>query len=201
MDIISDICSGIDNRRNLYINPDRKECIEYAILNMKKNDVLLVAGKGHEDYMIIKDEKIYFSDKTITNCEFILTGNFSRIKPKYLPEKYIPDSVARVTDIDAKINELKRMIESLCVRKVTITLLSSAWVVDGDRYAQIVSIPEATAYSKVDLQPSAEQLTIFHEKDIAFVTENVGGTITVYCIGQKPTNDYTIQATITEVSK
>jgi UDP-N-acetylmuramoyl-L-alanyl-D-glutamate--2,6-diaminopimelate ligase len=68
MDIISDICSGIDNRRNLYINPDRKECIEYAILNMKKNDILLVAGKGHEDYMIIKDEKIYFSDRETILC-------------------------------------------------------------------------------------------------------------------------------------
>lgn len=104
-------------------------------------------------------------------------------------------------DISMSIKEIYNTIKSMKPKAVTITLLSSAWVVDGDRYAQIVSIPEATAYSKVDLQPSAEQLTIFHEKDIAFVTENVGGTITVYCIGQKPTNDYTIQATITEVSK
>lgn len=105
------------------------------------------------------------------------------------------------SDIAMSIKEIYNTIKSMKPKAVTITLLSSAWVVDGDRYAQIVSIPEATAYSKVDLQPSAEQLTIFHEKDIAFVTENVGGTITVYCIGQKPTNDYTIQATITEVSK
>ena len=105
------------------------------------------------------------------------------------------------SDIAMSIKEIYNTIKSMKPKAITITLISSAWVVDGDRYSQIVSIPEATAYSKVDLQPSAEQLTIFHEKDIAFVTENVGGTITVYCIGQKPTNDYTIQATITEVIK
>lgn len=103
--------------------------------------------------------------------------------------------------IAMSLKEIYKTISSMKPKAITITLIASAWVVDGDRYSQIVSIPEATAYSKIDLQPSAEQLTIFHEKDIAFVTENVGGTITVYCIGQKPTNDYTIQATITEVIK
>ena len=105
------------------------------------------------------------------------------------------------SNIAMSLKEIYKTISSMKPKAITITLISSAWVVDGDRYSQIVSIPEATAYSKVDLQPSAEQLTIFHEKDIAFVTENVGGTITVYCIGQKPANDYTIQATITEVIK
>ena len=44
-----------------------------------------------------------------------------------------------------------------------------------------------------------EQLAIFYNKDLTFVTENEDGVVTVYAIGQKPTNDYTIQATITEV--
>ncbi len=41
---------------------DREEAIKYAISVMKKNDILLVAGKGHEDYQIIGNNKIYFSD-------------------------------------------------------------------------------------------------------------------------------------------
>jgi hypothetical protein len=49
------------------------------------------------------------------------------------------------------------------------------------------------------LTPSAEQLAIFHEKDLAFVTENVDGVVTIYAIGDKPLNDYVIQATLTEV--
>jgi hypothetical protein len=44
-----------------------------------------------------------------------------------------------------------------------------------------------------------EQLAIFHNKDVAFVTENEDGVVTVYAIGDKPTQDYTIQVSITEV--
>jgi hypothetical protein len=51
----------------------------------------------------------------------------------------------------------------------------------------------------VDLQPNPEQLDIFHEKDLAFVTENEDGVVSIYCVGQVPTNDYIIQATVTEV--
>ena len=57
-----------------------------------------------------------------------------------------------------------------------------------------------TPNSKIDLQPNPDQLVVFHKKDLAFVTENDGGKVTVYCIGQQPQNDYTIQVTVTEVA-
>lgn len=82
---------------------------------------------------------------------------------------------------------------------VEITLLASAWVGASSPYSQVVTIDEITNYSKVDLQPSVEQLEIFHEKDIAFSTENDNGVVTVFVVGDKPTQNYTIQATITEV--
>lgn len=81
-----------------------------------------------------------------------------------------------------------------------ITLLASAWVGDKSPYYQVVAIEGVTEHSKIDLQPSVEQLEIFHEKDLAFVTENEDGVVTVYAIGDKPKNDYTMQATITEVA-
>lgn len=84
-------------------------------------------------------------------------------------------------------------------RVVYVDLPSSAWVGDASPYSQVVSIDGVTPNSLVDLQPSVEQLDIFHDKDIAFVTENEDGVITVFVIGDKPTNDYTIQATVTEV--
>lgn len=80
-----------------------------------------------------------------------------------------------------------------------VTLLSDAWKSDGNQHYQVVDIADITANSQVDLTPSKEQLAAFYEKDIAFVTENVGGVVTVCAIGQKPQNDYTIQVTITEV--
>lgn len=80
-----------------------------------------------------------------------------------------------------------------------VDLLSANWVGDASPYAQTVEIDGVTEYSQVDLTPSIEQLVIFYEKDLGFVTENEDGVVTVYAIGQKPENDYTIQVTITEV--
>ena len=72
----------------------------------------------------------------------------------------------------------------------------------GVRYGQIVNVNNATITknSKVDLQITSEQMVIFYQKDIAFVTENDGGVVTVYCVGQIPESDYKIQAIVTEVS-
>jgi len=84
-------------------------------------------------------------------------------------------------------------------RIADVNLLSSNWVGSASPYSQVVAIDGVTENSQVDLTPSIEQLVIFYEKDLGFVTENEGGIVTVYAIGQKPENDYTIQVTITEV--
>jgi hypothetical protein len=81
----------------------------------------------------------------------------------------------------------------------TVDLPAANWQGTESLYSQVVTIAGTTEFSKVDINPSIEQLAIFHQKDIAFVTENEDGVITVYCIGQKPTADYSMQVTITEV--
>jgi hypothetical protein len=83
---------------------------------------------------------------------------------------------------------------------VNITLAASAWVGEGNLYSQVVLIAGVTENSQINLTPSVEQLAIFYEKDITFLTENDGGVVTVYVIGQKPQNDYVIPANIVEVT-
>lgn len=85
------------------------------------------------------------------------------------------------------------------VKLTEITLLAANWKGAASPYSQVVTVEGVSVNSKVDLQPSVEQLEIFHDKDIALSTENDGGVVTAYAIGDKPKNDYTIQATITEV--
>lgn len=80
-----------------------------------------------------------------------------------------------------------------------VALLASEWVGQDKLYSQVVNIKGVTKNNQVDLTPDVEQLLVFHEKDLTFVTENDNGIVTVYAIGQKPTNDYTIQVTISEV--
>ena len=81
-----------------------------------------------------------------------------------------------------------------------VELLAANWVGEGNLYSQVVPVYGVTPNSQVDLTPSVQQLAIFHDKDLAFVTENEDGVVTVYAIGQKPENDYMIQVTITEVT-
>ena len=62
--IMNDIVK--DNHSNNYeIIYDRKDAITKGIQMMEKNDILLVLGKGHEDYQIIGREKIHFDDAEI----------------------------------------------------------------------------------------------------------------------------------------
>jgi len=65
--IISDIEKGIKKTgtKNYEILPDRKKAIEHALSVGERGDYILVAGKGHEDYQIIKDKVIPFKDADV----------------------------------------------------------------------------------------------------------------------------------------
>ena len=110
----------------------------------------------------------------------------------------------KIGDGVSEFSQLEYMsVDSFILPKpISVTLYTDKWVqATDDRWYQVVTVDNATITpnSKVDLQPSAEQLDIFHEKDLAFVSENEDGVVSIYCIGQVPTNDYTIQATVTEI--
>lgn len=101
--------------------------------------------------------------------------------------------------IEDGIVAIEKLIGGAAARLSSVTLLASQWVGSDSLYSQVVTIDGVTEYSKVDLLPSVEQLAIFHNKDVAFVTENEDGVVTVYAIGDKPLLDYTMQVSITEV--
>ena len=60
--ILKDIVCKLDTK-NYKIIVKREKAIKKSIQMLSKNDILLLLGKGHEDYQIIKDKKIPFSDK------------------------------------------------------------------------------------------------------------------------------------------
>lgn len=80
------------------------------------------------------------------------------------------------------------------------TLYAAAWVGEDSPYSQILNVEGVTLNSQVDLKPSVEQMAVFYQKDLTLLTENDGGVVTVYAIGQKPVGDYTLQVSITEVT-
>ena len=164
------------------------------------------------------DEEV---DITIDNLQIELGTTASAYESYIEPTTYTPNADGTVdgitslsptmtllTDTEGTIIhceynvDIKKFIERMVgssTKVSSVTLAASKWVGSASPYSQVVTIPGVTKNSKIDLNPTVEQLSIFHNKDIAFVVGNNNGVTTVYCIGQKPTNDYTMQVTITEV--
>ena len=71
--IISEIISETPKpllRDKVVVEVDRREAIKMAILSAQPGDVVLIAGKGHENYQILNTGRIFFSD-TLVAGEFL----------------------------------------------------------------------------------------------------------------------------------
>ena len=63
--IIDDIVGGLKNKNSASVFIDRRQAIEYAVNKLPDNGCLLVAGKGHEKYQIVGDQRLPFDDYVI----------------------------------------------------------------------------------------------------------------------------------------
>ena len=71
--IVEDIKQGLINPEQAIVIHDRKKAILHLLANSQVNDIILVAGKGHEDYQIFGDKRVHYSDReclsTLINSE------------------------------------------------------------------------------------------------------------------------------------
>lgn len=67
-EICRQVQSGCVGQREIFVEPDRKTAIEKALQMLKPEDVLLIAGRGHEKFQIIKGEKIPFEDTKVISA-------------------------------------------------------------------------------------------------------------------------------------
>ena len=96
--------------------------------------------------------------------------------------------------------EVEKEVEVGSSMKLTeIRLRAASWKGGESPYSQVVAMDSVTVNSRVDLQPSVEQMETFMALGLSLTTVNNNGTITVYAIGEKPEADYTIQASVVEV--
>jgi UDP-N-acetylmuramoyl-L-alanyl-D-glutamate--2,6-diaminopimelate ligase len=61
-DIIAGIVAGIPDGPDFEVVPDRAEAIRRACSIARKGDVVVIAGKGHEDYQLIGGRRHHFDD-------------------------------------------------------------------------------------------------------------------------------------------
>jgi len=72
--IIDDALKGIGDRKKCQVIEDRTMAIKAAIGNLNNNDILVIAGKGHEEYQVIGTVRKYFSDIEIAKSELRKLG-------------------------------------------------------------------------------------------------------------------------------
>jgi UDP-N-acetylmuramoyl-L-alanyl-D-glutamate--2,6-diaminopimelate ligase len=73
--ILDDMVAGVKDKHNYLRISDRREAIRTAAMMAHKGDIILIAGKGHEDYQIIGTEKHHFDDREQIREAFTSTHN------------------------------------------------------------------------------------------------------------------------------
>lgn len=96
-------------------------------------------------------------------------------------------------------DEIVTQVLSQAKPRIVTIELSATWNQDADgKYSQTLVLDGITQNSRLDLQPTVDMIAELKQLGVVFVTENHGGTIIVYSVGNMPLKAYTMQATIVE---
>lgn len=98
------------------------------------------------------------------------------------------------------LEEWRQKLFTTYEKVINVTVTASKWVQSSDKtyYTQDVTISGVTEYTKIDLQPSPEQLIMMISNGIVMFAVNNKGKVKIYSVNEKPTTDMIIQATIKE---
>ena len=113
-----------------------------------------------------------------------------------LRESVVGDNIVTIED---RIAALEKQ-QTLDIVTKTVSLPTSNWTGDTSPYSQIIDIEGVTTKSKIDLQPSVEQLTLLQSEEISLLAINNDGVVTVYAVNAIPSVDLEMQVLITEVT-
>lgn len=102
-------------------------------------------------------------------------------------------------DAEAKTLATQDYVQSFLPKTTTVTILAANWTGEVNPWSQVVTVNGVTENSKVDLQPTALQIVSLQNDEISLMLQNDAGVVTAWAIGNKPTEDYTMQVLITEV--
>ena len=93
--IIDDIVAGLEHTKPYIRITDRKAAIRRAITIAEKDDIIVLAGKGHEDYQILKDDvHVHFDER-----EIVQEIMQSYVRRRYDPEMYDMMTINEIMDV------------------------------------------------------------------------------------------------------
>jgi hypothetical protein len=90
--------------------------------------------------------------------------------------------------------------DAVAPKLTSITMSANAWTGSNNPYSQVVTCSGVNVNSKLDLQPTPTQIVELQDAEISLMLTNTNGVVTAWAIGGKPTNNYTMDVLITEVT-
>ena len=108
-----------------------------------------------------------------------------------LDSKYLPENIATTEYVNS--------IAASKPKITTVTLSAANWTGSTNPWSQEVTINGLTATCKIDPQLTALQIVELQNEEITLMFQNDNGVATAWAIGNKPTEDYTLQILLTEV--
>jgi UDP-N-acetylmuramoyl-L-alanyl-D-glutamate--2,6-diaminopimelate ligase len=61
--IVEDMLAGMQTPSLAVVEHERFKALQYALANSEPHDIILLAGKGHEDYQVLANETVHYSDR------------------------------------------------------------------------------------------------------------------------------------------
>jgi len=108
--ILAEVYAGIQNRGKFSVEEDRAKAIGLAIREARAGDVVLIAGKGHEDYQVVGTEKRHFDDRKEALAALKKRfGNKPSTRRRAEPES----TDAKKTDSQRRFFDLTRLVRTI----------------------------------------------------------------------------------------
>ena len=194
-----DSCAMIRYKIGRWANNEKTELTNINDLPFEAN-LMYVEQQLTDEQKKVARENIESASK---NTVDILEGRIETI------EEVIPEVVTKTAE-NQTINGNITITGNLIVQGETdieendlfvgdLTILAQNWLGEQSPYYQVLELPCASSVSKIDIYPTIFQLQYLETAQIALTIENNNGTITIYALHNKPTEDLVIQVAVSEV--
>lgn len=193
IDFYNETVAAINQGRRLLLS--QSNGYSEFIYFLAENDTLTLCYK-HYGYP--NQERIAIN--TITS-----TGEVSNITDVCLQADSKTDNMTLAVGRDsygklyATMPTLAELGAATIPRITSVTLLAANWIGTANPYSQVIEVPTVTENTKVDLQPTAQQIVTLQNQEMQLMVENNAGVCTCYAIGGKPTSDMNMHVLLTEV--
>ena len=189
-DIINDIEQGIKKVTNNYkIIVDRKDAIKYAIEKCKKDDIILLAGKGHETYEEINGKKYHFDEREI--IKKIIEERSINMKEYIVDENIILMDYLRKTLTKLSKNNIKSLLsKEMIVVNGTVQTKFNYELKKGDKIV--------IRNTKIKSKKLKHDLNIIYEDEDLIVINKPAGLLTIATAKEK---EYTLYHFVMEYIK